>query len=141
MARFLEMMFEKFESENGKKVPFFSWGTNLSEGDRDILEKFQFTISNVDENLEKYRLSDAADTIYHFMWDEIADKYIEDVKKREVPAEKEICLSVLSYVFANCLKLLHPFMPFVTEEIWNNLSGILDVGEEKKPLIASSWPK
>ena len=98
-------------------------------------------IALTDENLEKYRLSDAADTIYHFMWDEIADKYIEDVKKREVPAEKEICLSVLSYVFANCLKLLHPFMPFVTEEIWNNLSGILAVGEEKKPLIASSWPK
>ena len=138
MARFLEIMFERFETDNGKKISKFK--TDLSNTDKSILENLQFTIFKVDENLEKYRFSDAADVIYHFMWDEIADKYIEDVKNREAPAEKEIGLSVLSYVFANCLKLLHPFMPFVTEEIWGNLSGILDIGGEEKPLIISSWP-
>ena len=77
----------------------------------------------------------AGEDIYQFMWHEVADKYIEQIKTRE---DKDVALSVLRHVMINCLKLLHPFMPFVTEAIWENISG------RKNPdqlLALSSWPK
>ncbi|HSX39728.1 MAG TPA: class I tRNA ligase family protein, partial [Candidatus Saccharimonadales bacterium] len=73
--------------------------------------------------------------IYHFMWDELAAKYIESIKGRE---DKEIALSVFRYVFLNSLKLLHPFMPFVTEAIWAQMPRS---EEDNKPLVICTWPK
>ncbi|MFA5776644.1 MAG: class I tRNA ligase family protein, partial [Patescibacteria group bacterium] len=60
-------------------------------------------------------------------------RYLENLKSRE---DKDAALAVFRHIFLNCLKLLHPFMPFITEEIWSNLPK-----EDTTPLVVSSWPK
>lgn len=149
MARFMIMMFETTEAAENteaglEKVPMYNSSEfeaaaqkqPLSEKDKLMLSRLNEVIIAVDENLEKYRFSDAADAVYQFMWHELADDYIEDVKKRE-GLGKIVGLSVLRHVYLNCLKLLHPFMPFVTEEIWENLEPL----RAKGGLLAlSSWP-
>lgn len=130
MARFMLMMTEKL----GKEVPFYNEAiaSHQTARDADVLGQLNTLITTVNENLEKYRFSDAADAIYHFMWDELAAKYLEELKDRQ---DLEVGLSVFKHVFLTCLKLLHPFMPFVTEEIWGSLPRLTD-----KPLIISTWP-
>jgi len=131
MARFMLLLMED------KKVEFYD-GKNekdLNDTDKQILNQLVETKKNVNGSLEKYRFAEASDFIYQFMWHEIADKYIENVKKRE---DKEKALSIFRYVFVEGLKMLHPFMPFVTEAIWENLpksKGELDL------LISSKWPE
>ena len=85
-------------------------------------------IKSVTGNLEKYRLGQAAEEIYEFVWHKFADVYIEKVKNR-----KEEASPTLRHSLVTCLKLLHPFMPFVTEAIWS------EMGEEGM-LITSRWP-
>jgi len=127
------MMFEKFEGD----VPFYENSKlDLKEEDSQIIEGLRNTVSSVDENLEKFRFSDAADSVYQFMWHEVADKYIEHVKDRE---DKEVALSVLRFVYLSGLKLLHPFMPFVTEAIWSKMPR--SESDSKSMLISASWPK
>jgi valyl-tRNA synthetase len=134
MGRFMLMMLEEQEKA-GNKVPVYEEKKTkgLTDTDKEILKELKALIKNVDKNLEKYRFSDAAEGIYQFMWHELADKYIETVKTRE---DKEIALSVLKHVYTTGLKLLHPFMPFVTEAIWENIP---DVNE--KTLAGDEWPK
>jgi valyl-tRNA synthetase len=127
MARFMMLMSE------GKEIPEFSKKLDLTEEDKNILSGLDELIKNVDKSLEKFRFADAGDSIYHFMWNELADKYIEDVKNRE---NKEVGLSVLKHTYLDCIKLLHPFMPFVTEAIWSEI-----MGNDKEMLAASEWPK
>lgn len=129
MARFILGEFENFNGE----IPFYNDSMKTTKEDKEILEGLSKTIETVNKSLEKYRFADAGEAIYHFVWDELAAKYIESVKDRE---DKEIALGVLRYVFLNCLKLLHPFMPFITEEIWNVM-----LKKSKAPLIVSSWPE
>ncbi len=105
----------------------------LKDEDNVIINKLDKTINDVNRSIEKYRFSDAADTIYHFMWDDLASSYIEHVKDRE---DKEVALSVLRHVFLNSIKLLHPFMPFITEAIWSEIPRKYDT-----PLIVSKWPE
>ncbi len=137
MARFMLMMTEDLSEKEGKEVRFYDGGDTegFNDIDKEILESLEKLINEVNLSLEKYRFSDASDAIYQFMWHEVADKYIEHVKNRE---DKEVALSVLRYVYCTGLKLLHPFMPFVTESIWENLPK-----SENKPelLISSEWPK
>ena len=99
--------------------------------DKEVLTDLKNLITTVDGELEKFRFADAAEAIYHFMWHTVADKYIEQVKMRE---DKDIALSVLLYVFVTGLKLLHPFMPFITEEIYQKLGG-------DGSIMVSSWPQ
>jgi valyl-tRNA synthetase len=84
--------------------------------------------------MNKYRFSDAANTIYKFTWHVFADKYIEQSKK-ELEAGNIQTLAILIDNFNIILKLLHPFMPFVTEELWGKM-----LHKEQTPLITSSWP-
>lgn len=132
MARFMNIMSERYEDETGKKLKSYSSEMKLKKEDAEILKSLDSTIKTVNGSLEKYRFADAAESIYHFMWDELAARYIENIKSRE---DKDIALAVLKHVYINALKLLHPFMPFVTEAIWSNIA-------EKKsdPLIVSPWP-
>jgi valyl-tRNA synthetase len=136
MARFMLLMVDDLKKE-GKEVCDFSKlnKSRLSSEDKDILKKLGDLIDVVNTNLEKYRFSDASDAIYQFMWHEVADKYIELVKGRE---DKEVALAILDSVLKTGLKLLHPFMPFITEAIWSSLSK--NEGEEEL-LISSEWPK
>jgi valyl-tRNA synthetase len=94
--------------------------------DKWILARLDRTMGRVDHHLEKFRLDLALDTLYHFIWDDVADWYVEASKER---AHKE----TLRYVLETSLKLLHPFMPFITEEIWSHLG-------HAEPLIVTKWP-
>lgn len=126
MARFMTMMIERDEVDLGTQKEL------VTDLDKEINSGLQDLIKIVDSNLKKYRFVDAGDAIYHFVWHEVADKYIEHVKDRE---DKQVAITNLYLIFADCLKLLHPFMPFVTEEIWGNIKG-----EGDDMLIVSTWP-
>jgi len=98
--------------------------------DKDILKKLGEIVEKVSSAIEQYRFHDAADALYEFTWHEFADKYIESTKDRRSEAQP-----TLEYVFRTCLELLHPFMPFVTEEIWQRLP------HEGKSIMLTRWPK
>ncbi len=95
----------------------------LSIEDKWILSKYNTLVKEVTDNLEKYELGIAVSKLYDFIWDEFCDWYIELVKPRffEKGESNQTAQMVLTYVLSNTLKLLHPFMPFITEEIWQAL--------------------
>jgi valyl-tRNA synthetase len=97
----------------------------LDLADRWILSRLNKTIVELNRALETYRINDATRTIYDFLWHDFCDWYLEIVKDRiyspESEDEKIAVLSRTVYIFEEALKLLHPFMPFITEEIWQKL--------------------
>jgi len=98
--------------------------------DRWILKETKKVVNKATQFIEKYRFDLAAEEIYQFFWHTFCDKYIEMSKKCCQQAQP-----TLVYVLETSLKLLHPFMPFITEEIWQMLPG------KRQPLIISPWPK
>ena len=107
--------------------------------DRWILNQLDHLIQTVTKNIEDYDLGIALDNIYSFIWNEFCDWYIEMVKARLYSDNKQEKIQVsfvLNYVFGDSLKLLHPFMPFVTSEIYQALANYND-----KDLMMTSWPK
>ncbi len=109
---------------------------NLSLEDKWILNRYNNLVKEVTENLDKYELGIAVSKLYDFIWDEFCDWYIELVKPRfSIEGEKNVTAQqVLTYVLSNTLKLLHPFMPFITEEIWQALP------HEGESIMISSFP-
>lgn len=106
--------------------------------DKWILSKLQKVIKQITEKIEKYDIGLAADDIYDFIWSDFCDWYIEIVKPvlySDSIEEKTNTVKVLLYVLENILKLLHPFMPYITEEIWQALPNREDA------LIVSKWPE
>ena len=106
--------------------------------DKWILNKFDKLVQDVSKNIDNYDLGIAVDKIYGFMWNEFCDWYIEMVKPRiysENEAERVAVSDILNHVFGSSLKLLHPFMPFVTSEIYSKL---ICFGTED--LMVSKWP-
>ena len=111
---------------------------NLKIEDKWILNKYNRLVKEVSANLEKFELGVAASKLYDFIWDDYCDWYIELVKPRLYEKDGvgyETAQSVLAYVLLNTLKLLHPFMPFITEEIFTHLP----TGEES--IMISKWPE
>ena len=111
----------------------------LNIEDKWIITKIEKLIVEVTNNIENYDLGVALDKIYNFIWNEFCDWYIEMVKTRlysEDYQEKVKVSYMLNYEFSILMKLLHPFMPFVTTEIYRNL-----VKYDDKDLIISEWPK
>ncbi len=105
--------------------------------DKWILSKFNTTVAEVTANLDKFELGVASAKLYEFVWDVLCDWYIELVKPRLFEKDTESCKnaqSVLLYVLSGTLKLLHPFMPFITESIWSHLGF-------DAPLIVAEWPE
>ena len=98
--------------------------------DKAIIKKLQEITEKVSSAIEQYRFHDSADALYEFIWHEFADKYIESTKERRAQAQP-----TLEYVFRTSLELLHPFMPFVTEEVWQRLP------HEGKSIMITKWPK
>ena len=111
----------------------------LSLEDKWILNKLNKLIKEITTNIEKYDLGIAIDKIYNFLWNEFCDWYIEMAKISLYNGDEESKIKtsyVLDKVFRNCLKLLHPFMPFVTSRIYEEL-----VKYDDKELMVSTWPK
>jgi len=106
--------------------------------DQWILSRMNAVVGEVTENLEKFELGLAVQKTYDFIWSEFCDWYIELVKSRlysENEEDKNVVRVVLIRVMKDMLKILHPFMPFITEEIWGKLP------HSNERLIASQWPK
>jgi valyl-tRNA synthetase len=102
--------------------------------DKEMIKKTQELVVEVSKCIEGFRLHDAAQDLYKFAWHEFADKYIENVKGRI----DENSFIILSSLFLTLLKLLHPFMPFVTEEIYQKLPQLPD--HETGSLMIAKWP-
>lgn len=113
---------------------------NYTLADKWILSRLNNTVDSVTKSLKDYQFNEAANTIYEFFWHEFCDWYVEVVKPEMTnsalkgSARKKLIDSVFIYCLENSLKLLHPFMPFVTEEIWQNLPH---AGES---LMIAEWP-
>ena len=110
----------------------------LAIEDKWILNKLNKTIKAMEDNIDKYELGLALEEIYNFIWDEFCDWYIEMVKPRlyysDSSTSKLAAQYTLNYVLKNSLKLLHPFMPFVSEKIYLNLANV------KESLMKEDWP-
>ena len=103
-----------------------------------VLSKLNDLIAEVTENMDKYELGVAIQKVYDFIWDTYCDWYIELTKARlysEDADRKQTAIQVLVYVLDQTLRLLHPFMPFITEEIWQSLP------HEGEALIVAKWPE
>ncbi len=110
----------------------------LYTSDKWILNRFNSVTAAVTENLEKFELGMAVSKLYDFIWDDFCDWYIELAKIRMNGGDAESADSarrVLVWVMSNTLKLLHPFMPYITEEIWQTLP------HEGEALIVAKWPE
>ncbi|MDR0381281.1 MAG: valine--tRNA ligase [Oscillospiraceae bacterium] len=109
----------------------------LAMEDKWILSKFNRLVPDVTENIENYEVGVAAQKLYDFLWDDVCDWYIELVKPRLQggdAARRSSAEQVLVAVLTGALKLLHPFMPFITEEIWQALP------HEGPALMVAEWP-
>ncbi len=107
--------------------------------DRWILSRLQRTKEDVNKALDHYRLDEATTSLYKFFWNEFCDIYLEGVKIRfsEFDIEAQI---VALHVLEQVLRLWHPIIPFVTEEIWQKLAGEIEGGLGAKACIVSKWP-
>ncbi|MFC1756859.1 valine--tRNA ligase [Patescibacteria group bacterium] len=108
----------------------------LTEADERIIECFVSVKKGVSEYIDKYAFGHALHDMYDFFWHEFCDIYLEASKKQlEDKNQKENTQEILSYILINSLKLLHPFIPHITEEIWSKLPI-----KDKKLLIVENWP-
>ena len=116
----------------------------LTQEDKWILSKLNDVIPAITTNMDAFELGVAAQKIYDFIWDNYCDWYIEFTKARlqgDDPAAKEQAQQVLCYVLIQMLKLLHPFMPFLTEEIWQSLPRMADAAQYGDYLMLQKWPE
>ncbi len=111
--------------------------------DRWIRSRLYETISKVTEALEGYRLNDAAQTLYSFIWNDFCDWYLEAVKPRlsQPGPDREMARAILVQVLDSSLRLLHPFTPYISEEIWGKLKAFRNSKDDAALLIVASWPK
>lgn len=110
----------------------------LTLADRWILSRLHHLIENVDELFASYLYGEAGRQVYDFLWGEYADWYIEIAKTALYGGDeqsKKRTLNILTYVLDTCLRLLHPFIPFVTEEIWQHIP------HEGEALMIAKWPE
>ncbi|WP_337382902.1 valine--tRNA ligase [Acidaminococcus timonensis] len=130
-SRFALMNLDGYD-KNAEKAP-------LTLADQWILSRLQHTIQAVSDYLEKFELGEAGRLIYDFIWGEVCDWYIELAKPRlynkEDAAQRATAQSVLCRVLGDAMKLLHPYMPFITEEIWQHLP------HEGESIMIAPWPK
>lgn len=127
--------------EEGFAKDFQPEAADFTLADRWILSRYARTVRDVTNNIDKFELGEAARMIYEFIWNEFCDWYIELTKARLYDKEnaraRNTALWVLSQVLDGTLRLLHPFMPFLTEEIWQKVPH----DEAVKSIMISQWPK
>ncbi len=135
-SRFMLMNFEQAE-EKGISTEGVQL-SNLTQADKWILSKANTLAKDVTENMDRFELGIAVQKLYDFIWEEFCDWYIEMVKPRlynDEDTTKAAALWTLKTVLIQALKLLHPYMPFITEEIFCNVQN------EEESIMISSWPE
>ncbi len=113
--------------------------TLLSPDDHHILDQLYATIGACTENLEACRINDAALTLYEFVWHNFCDWYIEyarSVLNGDDAARRDTVQTIMHYVLGNALRLLHPMMPFITEELWHQMG----YGKDDEFIMHAEWP-
>ncbi len=133
MGRFIHMNIDA----TGKEIPFYDnefHKTLTDANDKRIISELNMLTAGVTKDIERYRFSDAAQAIYEFAWHRVADVHLEKNKDRFKSGDIQ-AITVLRHVYITLLKLLHPFMPFVTESVWATFPR-----KRTEPLIVSSWP-
>jgi len=111
----------------------------LSPDDKHILAQLQDALGTCADNLERYRFNDAVHTLYEFVWHQYCDWYVEYAKNvlyGKCETRRDHVLKVMHYVFSNALRLLHPMMPFLTEELWHQMG----YGNESESIMTAEWP-
>jgi valyl-tRNA synthetase len=122
----------------------------LTDDDRHLLLRCDTTVRDMTDHLEKYRFQDAARLIQDFIWTEICDYYLETIKpdlaSDNLPRQQQI-FNILNHVLSNALRLLHPLMPFITEELWHGLGFATKVAgascsqvNDKNTIMFAPWP-
>jgi len=110
---------------------------NLTSADKQILKALNKTIKSIERNLDNFRFGQAAHALYDFFWHDFCDHYIEKSKEQLQTSDlKPQTLKVLAYVLLTSLKILHPFVPFITEEIYQRLP----IKNKKECLMIEDWP-
>lgn len=121
----------------------FTTTPTLSARDTEILTGLRTAVTEITTDIEKYHLYLSADKAYHYIWHELADVILEE-SKQILNSDDAGVRSARQYVLRECLitilKVLHPFMPYVTETIWQNLPEMVRAGE-RTILMTASWPK
>jgi len=109
---------------------------SLDDVNKWILTRLDETVTDVDQLLEKFEFAKACELIYHFAWDDLCDWYLELTKSSFAKGGTAATDTqrVLGHVLDQLLRLMHPIMPFITEELWCNLTG-------QETLVTSAWPK
>ncbi len=130
-SRFVLQQISKSKIKTQKSKLQFK-NQNLTSADKKILKQLNKTVKSVNKDLENFRFGKAAHTIYDFFWHDFCDRYIETTKKQNNEKTEEI----LVFTLLNSLKLLHPFMPFISEEIYQKLP----IKNKKKSLMIEKWP-
>ncbi|MCF7849580.1 MAG: valine--tRNA ligase [Kiritimatiellales bacterium] len=134
-ARFMQMHSEGFSVTNLAFDP-----EALSPDDQHILAKLNDAISGCNESLGRYRFNDATLAIYDFMWHSYCDWYLEYAKPilfGDDAERKTQTLRVMHYTFSTALRLLHPFMPFLTEELWTGMG----YNSKHESIMVAPWPE
>jgi valyl-tRNA synthetase len=136
-TRFRQMHAGEVEGEINAKL--------LSSDDKWILLKLNDAIRDVSKALDEYRFSDAAQALYRFFWTEFCDWYLETSKAAlygEDPARKANTLAVIDFILGHTLRLFHPFLPFITEELWHGLGYSSDLPEDQggRTIMTARWP-
>ena len=129
---------QNVENFNGNIIQDIT-SLELSAEDKWIVSKLQKTISNLENAISSYRYNDYANGAYDFFWHEYCDWYLEFTKERVYKGsdkDKQVALSTLIYVLDKSLRILHPVMPFITEEIWQQLPT-----KDKDYLSIAEYPK
>ena len=146
-ARFITMNLKDLDARNlesikGEGGPLLSSeSVSLDLPSRWILSRLSVAVQEINESLKEYRFNDASSAIYQFIWHEFCDWYIEMSKHAlyEGEREKPATLACLVSVLDHALRLLHPFMPFVTEEIWQTIRTYLP--ESAESIVISPYPE
>jgi len=133
--RFLNMNLEEHIETDVQK-----YEDHFTKEDRWILSRYQRAIREVSDNIEKFRTTDALNAVYHFFWHNYCDWYLEMIKQRlyrpEQTMHKKTALAVAAHIMKGSMELLHPFVPFITEEIWQTFKS-----EDEQSIFISAWPE
>jgi valyl-tRNA synthetase len=134
-SRFVLMIIERFQEQNSSlKLSTDINSSLLTDDDKNILINLNKIISSTTADINRFHFGQASENLYQFFWHDFCDVYIEKTKDRG-----EEVVPVLLTVLINSLKLLHPFIPFVTESVYQILREKMTLSEEQ--LITASWPR
>ncbi|HSR88506.1 MAG TPA: class I tRNA ligase family protein, partial [Pontiella sp.] len=134
-ARFMEMHSADFDV---KDLAFNE--ADLTPDDQHLLAKLNEAIAETNDNLQRYRFNDATLALYDFFWHSYCDWYLEYAKPilyKGSPGQKKHTLQVMHFSFSTALRLLHPFMPFLTEELWHGMG----YNHTAESIMVAAWPE